>query len=97
MRCVTSVRYNLKVNGTLLDSFASSRGLWKGDALSPFLFLFVADGLDAILKQDIMEHRISPIRLCAQAPGISHLLFTDDTLVFFRANEVEANQVKLAL
>ena len=67
------------------------------ETLSPFLFLLVADGLDAILKQDIAGQRISPIRVCARAPGISHLLFVDDTLLFFRANEAEAHHVKFAL
>jgi hypothetical protein len=35
--------------------------------------------------------------VCPQATGISHLLFADDTLLFFRASEVEANHVKEAL
>ena len=35
--------------------------------------------------------------MCAQAPGISHLLFADDTLLFFRANGEEAAQVKEVL
>ena len=92
MRCVTSVRYCVKVNGALSDSFAPSRGLRQGDPLSPFLFLFVADALDTILKHEIAANRLTPLRVCAQAPGISHLLFADDTLLFFRANGEEAAQ-----
>lgn len=92
MRCVTSVRYCVKVNGALSDSFAPSRGLRQGDPLSPFLFLFVADALDTILKREIAANRLTPLRVCAQAPGISHLLFADDTLLFFRANGEEAAQ-----
>lgn len=55
------------------------------------------DGLDAILKQDIEGNLITPMRVCPQAPGISHLLFADDTLLFFRANATEANHVRAAL
>lgn len=97
MECVTSVRYNVKINGALSDSFAPSCGLRQGDPISPFLFLFVADGLDALLKQEIEATRISPLRVCPQAPGISHLLFAGDTLLFFRANAVEAAHVRAVL
>ena len=90
MACVTSVRYSVKLNGALSDSFAPSRGLRQGDPLSPFLFLFVADGLDAILKQKVRQGRISPIHVCPRVPGISHLLFAGDTLMFFRATQEEA-------
>ena len=83
MTCVTSVRYSVRFNGTLLDSFAPSRGLRQGDPLSPFLFLFVADGLSAILKHYVSSGDITPVKVCRRAPGISHLLFADDTMLFF--------------
>jgi hypothetical protein len=60
MECVTTVRYSVKLNGTLLDSFLPSRGLQQGDPLSPFLFLFVADGLSALLHKDIQDNRLTP-------------------------------------
>jgi hypothetical protein len=94
MACVTTVRYSVKFNGTLLEAFSPTRGLRQGDPLSPFLFLFVADGLSALLQSEVVNNGISPIRVCRGAPGVSHLLFADDTLLFFRASVDEATRVK---
>src|SRR4051812_48349589 len=84
MSCVTPIRYNVKFNGTLLDSFAPSRGLRQGDPVSPFLFLFVADGLSALLKEGETRGDYSPLKICRRAQGVSHLLFADDTMLFFK-------------
>lgn len=97
MACVTSVRYSVKFNGTLLSSFAPSRGLRQGDPLSPFLFLFVADGLSMLLRERVAQGSISPIQICRRAPGISHLLFADDTLLFFKAEQQQAIAVSEVL
>ena len=51
MECVTTVRYSVRFNGVLLDTFRPTRGLRQGDLLSPYLFLFVADGLSRVLKR----------------------------------------------
>jgi hypothetical protein len=34
------------------------------------------------------------LKICRRAPGISHLLFADDTLLFFKANTEQALVVK---
>jgi hypothetical protein len=94
MACVTTVRYSVKFNGILLEAFAPTRGLRQGDPLSPFLFLFVADGLSTLLKREVEVNGISPIKVCRRAPGVSHLLFADDTLLFFRADEDETVRVR---
>jgi hypothetical protein len=97
MACVTTVSYKVKFNGTLLDSFSPSRGLRQGDPLSPFLFLFVADGLSALLQKEVENQTIEPVKICRRAPGISHLLFADDTLLFFKAKQEQAHKVKEVL
>jgi hypothetical protein len=97
MSCVTSVRYQVKFNGNLLDSFSPSRGLRQGDPLSPFLFLFIADGLSSLLQREVDSGNIVPLKICRRAPGISHLLFADDSLLFFKANVEHANKIRAAL
>ncbi|KAM0848957.1 hypothetical protein ACQ4PT_054041 [Festuca glaucescens] len=97
MACVTTVSYQVKFNGTILDSFSPSRGLRHGDLLSPFLFFFVADGLSHLLQREVSLNGVEPIRNCRRAPGVSHLLFADDSLLFFKAQKEHAIKVKEVL
>lgn len=97
MSCVTAVRYSIRLNGNMLDPFTPTRGLRQGDPLSPYLFLFITDGLSHILEKKSLEGSIQPIKVCRGAPGISHLLFADDSLLFFQAEVDQARSVKEAL
>ena len=85
MTCVRSVRYAVKLNGEVLEPFYPSRGLRQGDPLSPYLFLFVAEGLSRALEAECNASNITPLKVAKEAPVISHLLFADDSLLFFKA------------
>ncbi|XP_039061817.1 uncharacterized protein LOC120206159 [Hibiscus syriacus] len=78
MRCVTSVIFT--VNGSLTREFTLSRGLRQCDPLSPFLFLFVTQGLSVLFHKAQREGTIKGIRACRGGPPVSHLLFADDSL-----------------
>lgn len=97
MECVTTISYSVRFNNVPLYSFKPTRGLRQGDPLSPYLFLFVADGLSTILQKEVHKGNLQELKKCRRAPGISHLLFADDTLLFLEANESQAKVVEGSL
>jgi hypothetical protein len=97
MACVTTVRYTIRFNGHLLDPFSPTRGLRQGDPLSPYLFLFVADGLSCLIRKEIEDGALHELHICRHALGISHLLFADDSLLFFEGSVDQALVIKSIL
>lgn len=97
MKCVSSVSYWIKVNGVLSDPFTPERGLRQGDPLSPYLFLLCAEGFSALIEQVEREGKMRGVKVCPGAPNVSHLLFADDSLICFRANRGDVQQLQSIL
>jgi hypothetical protein len=64
MTCVTSVRYAVRFNGVMSTPFTPTRGLRQGDPLSPYLFLFVADGLSTLISRKINSGALQELKIC---------------------------------
>jgi hypothetical protein len=88
MSCVSSVRYSVYFNNMSLDFFTPSHGLRQGG------FFFVADSLSKLIHDHVSKRNIQELHICRRSPGVSHLLFVDDTLLFIKATEDQANRIK---
>lgn len=97
MLCVTSVSYSICFQGSNIGPIIPKRGLRQGDPLSPYLFLLCVEGLSLSLKDAANRTTVSGCRICPQAPAITHLLFADDSFLFFKADADEANAIKEVL
>ena len=93
MSCVTSTSFSVRINGKAYGNILPSRGLCQGDPLSPYLFLLCAEGFSSMLARAQEEGRLHGVAVCRRAPCISHLLFADDSLIFFKASQKEVQVI----
>ena len=85
MGMVSSVSFSACFSGERLDSFNRIRGIRQGDPISPYLFLIAAEGLLCLLKS-ISQSSLTGTKVAPTAPTVNHLLFTDDSLLLFKAS-----------
>jgi hypothetical protein len=90
MECVATVQYSVRLNNVPLEPFRPTHGLRQGDPLSPYLFLFVADGMSKLLQHEVNMGTLRELHVSRHGPGISRLLFADDTLLFIEVLDDQA-------
>jgi len=93
LRCISTVSYQILINGQPSTSFKPARGLRQGDPLSPYLFILCADVHSGLLHKAASNREIHDIKVARSAPQLSHLFFADDNLLFSRATPHEAYKI----
>ena len=82
------------INRQAQGNVIPSRGLQQGCPLSLYLFLLFAEGLSKTISYSEARTKIHGVKVVRCAPVISHLVFTDDNLVFCRATEYKCHHLK---
>jgi len=86
MSCVTSVSTSLLFNGGCLESFLPSRGIRKGDPLSPYLFIFCIEYLGHLIEEKCTAKLWNPVKASRSGLAFSHIFFANYLVLFARAD-----------
>ncbi|XP_021723977.1 uncharacterized protein LOC110691367 [Chenopodium quinoa] len=94
MDCVKFVSFFVLVNGKPTEEFIPSRGIRKGDPISPYLFILCAEIFSHLLRQAEERGSLRGVRIAPLAPSINHLLFADDCIIFSRASLIDVSAIQ---
>ena len=97
MHCVSSCSLRILWNGEPSETFRPTRGVRQGDPLSPYLFVACMERLSQLIEAHCLEGRWKAISLTRGGTQISHLMFTDDVVLFGEASQVQAQLVSACL
>jgi len=97
MGCVSTVTYQIKVNGEYTTRIHPQRGLRQGDPLLPYLFILCAEGLSAMLQKAEAEEKIKGFCICGGASRVNHLFFADDSLILMQSRYNDAFELRRIL
>ncbi|PRQ51761.1 putative RNA-directed DNA polymerase [Rosa chinensis] len=80
MSCVTTVSYQIIVNGELSNHFSAGRGIRQCDPLSPYLFVLCMEKLSHQINSAVDFGQWKPIASSQSGPSVFHLFFADDLI-----------------
>jgi hypothetical protein len=81
IKSVENGKVCINLNGERSNFFKTFRGLRQGDPLSPPLFNLVADVVSVMLEAGVAKGHITGVLTDLLLEGISHIQYTDDTVI----------------
>ncbi|CAA7021924.1 unnamed protein product [Microthlaspi erraticum] len=94
MQCVSSVSFQIFINGSAKGHIKPTRGIRQGDPLSPYLFILCSEVLSGLCQQAQVNGKLEGVRVATRCPKVNHLLCADDTMFFCKSNEKTCESLK---
>lgn len=85
LQCIITVSYSILVNGEPTNFFKPLVGLTLGDPLSSYIFFLCMKTFSNNLSKLQAQKELEGLKMAISAPTLTHLFFTDDALLFFKA------------
>ncbi|KAF3791961.1 Transposon TX1 uncharacterized protein [Nymphaea thermarum] len=86
MKCVSTVSYELVVNGCLGDRFTAYKGLRQGDRMSPYLFILIMKIFNRKIQVEVRNKNIHIPRVRKISQVIVAVMYADDVLMVSKAS-----------
>lgn len=93
LMCIGLISFGVLINGKPSEPFRPLRGLRQGDLLSLYLFLLCTEGLTSLLSTNVDSNLLTSVKICGRASSLSHLLFANDIVLFYKANMQENRHI----
>jgi hypothetical protein len=90
-------RVCVNVNGERSQYFKTYQGLRQGDPLSPLLFNLVAKVLDTLMRKAVGQGKLKGVVSHLIPEGITHIQYTDDTILMAEGDDSSIVQLKFIL
>lgn len=97
MRCFSSAAFCLLWNGEWTDVIQQTRGVRKGDPISPYTFVLCLERLEHRIQKEVVDDRWKPLKESRNGPSISHLFFADNMLFFAESLSSQMKVIKECL
>lgn len=93
MACISSMHFEVLVNGGKLEQFKPSRGLQQGDPLS-YQFILGQEVLSRMIEHDTT---IKGVKESISGRSITHVMYAEDTVLFSKATRRDAAKINECL
>ena len=94
MSYISTMSTSIMVNGEALDPIFPSKGIRQADPLSPQLFTLSMDFLSQLIENKCNAKLWQPVKASQSGPTFSHILFTDDLLLFVKVDYINCSTIR---
>ena len=95
--CITSLKFSVCINGTLVCYFEGKKGLRQSDPISPYLFVLAVEVFSRIMADLTGGNSGFKFHPKCVKMRLTHLCFADDLLIFSKASLSSIKVVQAAL
>lgn len=87
LTCISSMSFKVLVNRGKSNQFKPSRGLRQGDPLFSYLFILGQEVLSRLHHKELSSGNICGAKASANGPALTHVMYTDDFMLFSKATK----------